>query len=105
MDSFPTTVAELNSFEFVDKLDFTYFVSYLTLAITNFSAPKKLSLGGGGSVPPSATTPLVIRAYSSFSNISVKCDSTDTNILIARNYQQFLLYSERKVMTYRKLIV
>ena len=32
-------------FEFVDKLDFTYFVYYFTLAITNFSALKELSLG------------------------------------------------------------
>ena len=72
MDSFPKTIAQLNSyrnaritaiFEFVDKLDFTYFV-YFTLAITNFrgpldfSAPKKLSLGGLPPGPP-ATTPLL----------------------------------------------
>ena len=28
-----------------------------------------------------------------------------TNKLIAMNYQQFLLYSERKVIIYRKLII
>ena len=66
-DSFPKTIAYLNSyrnariatiFEFVDKLDSTIHV-----VITNFSAPKKLSLdwgGGGGDCPPAspATTPL-----------------------------------------------
>ena len=71
MDLFPKTIAYLNSyrnarittiFESVDKLDYTYFVQYFTLVITNFnapldfSAPKKLSLEGDWSPypPPSS---------------------------------------------------
>ena len=51
MDLFPKTIVYLNSyrnarittiFEFVDKLDFRYFVQYFILTITNFSAPFRL---------------------------------------------------------------
>ena len=30
---------------------------------------------------------------------------SDTNKLVTMNYQQFLLYSERKVIIYRKLMI
>ena len=52
MDLFPKTIAQLNSYgnarittflKIVDKLDFTYFVWYFTLAVTNFSTPFDLA--------------------------------------------------------------
>ena len=46
----------------------------------------------------------MIRACSNFSN-NVKLNNTDTNKLITINYWQFLLYSERKVVIYRKLMI
>ena len=47
----------------------------------------------------------MIRACSNFSDISIKLNNIDTNKLITINYQQFLLYSKRKVIIYRKLII
>ena len=48
---------------------------------------------------------VVIRACSKFSHISVKWNNIDTNKPVAINYQQFLLYSEIKVIIYRKLVI
>ena len=46
-----------------------------------------------------------MRACSNFSNISLKRNNIDTNKLTTIIYQQLLLYSERKVIIYRKLII
>ena len=40
-----------------------------------------------------------------YSNISVTRNNIDTNKVITINYQQFLLYSERKLMIYINLMI
>ena len=47
----------------------------------------------------------MIRACFNFSKINVKGNNIVTNKLITTNYWQFLFYSERKVMIYRKLMI